>query len=220
MDGRFRGWVSGRDYGFIVPDDGTPDLIVRRADVVDQQIQMGDRVVFRAERTASGLKAVTVRLLPTRAPLQSSPDSDPEGELLSDDVEDLDGETVDRQLLVEISRWKREAKSEDNDRYFWHVREVDQIARGEKYFVIGRKGSGKTAICEYFNRQQRHDVFAEKLSFKNFPFNELYSHNNLRFTPPNQYITIWKYLIYSTVCRLLLRNEAVDGELRRICLFP
>src|ERR1700680_1492638 len=86
--------------------------------------------------------------------------------LTSDDLEELESTRVSGKLLEEISSWKREAKSEDNDRYFWHVREVDHIARGDKYFVIGRKGSGKTAICEYFNRQRQFNVFAEKLSFK------------------------------------------------------
>ncbi|MBI5430741.1 MAG: hypothetical protein HY938_09845 [Nitrosomonadales bacterium] len=113
-------------------------------------------------------------------------------------------------LIQEIATWKREGKAEDNDRYFWHVKEVDQIARGDKYFVIGRKGAGKTALCEYFNRQKKYDVFAEKLSFKNFPFNELYSKKNQKYTAPNEYITLWKFLIYSTICRLMLKNEAVD----------
>lgn len=132
----------------------------------------------------------------------------------SDDIEELDTERVEQALLGEIARWKREAKAEDNDRYFWYVREVDQIVQGEKYFVIGRKGAGKTAICEFFDRKHGYNVFAEKLSFKNFPFNELYSQKNLKYTPPNQFISIWKYLIYSTICRLMLKNEAINGDIR------
>jgi hypothetical protein len=127
----------------------------------------------------------------------------------------IDGSRVADATLEEISRWKREAKAEDNDRYFYHVSETDQISRGDKYFVIGRKGSGKTAICEYFNGLSRFDTFVEKLSFKNFPFNELYEKPNAKYTPPNQFITIWKYLIYSTVCRLMIKNEAVDADVRR-----
>ena len=132
----------------------------------------------------------------------------------NDEIEEVDTSSVSRDLLREISKWKREAKAENNDQYFWSVKEVAQIQTGEKYFVIGRKGSGKTAICEHFNQLRQHDVFSEKLSFKNFPFNELYSHKNQKFTTPNQYITLWKYLIYSSVCRLMLKNEAVDSKLR------
>lgn len=131
-----------------------------------------------------------------------------------DEIEELDTTKVSKALLSEIATWKREAKAENNDQYFWHVREVDQIAKGNKYFVIGRKGSGKTAICEYFNRRAEYNVFAEKLSFKNFPFNELYTQKNQKYTAPNEFISIWKYLIYSTICRLMIKNESVDSEVR------
>jgi hypothetical protein len=137
-----------------------------------------------------------------------------EPNIASEDIEELDTTEVDSKLLAELASWKREARAEDNDRYFWHVSEVDQIKRGNKYFVIGRKGAGKTAICEHFNCQHAYNVFAEKLSFKNFPFNELYLQKNTKYTPPNQFISIWKYLIYSTVCRLMLKNEAVDVSIR------
>ncbi|NVZ95049.1 hypothetical protein HX821_11615 [Pseudomonas sp. B6001] len=133
----------------------------------------------------------------------------------SEEIEDLTTGVIDKKLLTEISTWKREAKSENNDRYFYHVKEVDQIAKGDKYFIIGRKGSGKTAISEFFNRQSKYNVFSEKLSFKNFPFNELYSRNNKKYTAPNEFISIWKYLIYSTICRLMLKNQSIDPEIRK-----
>lgn len=134
--------------------------------------------------------------------------------MTSDEIEELDTSKVNSKLIEEISKWKREAKAEDNDRYFWHVREVGQISQGDKYFVIGRKGSGKTALCEYFSGIKKYDVFSEKLSFKNFPFNELYAQKNQKYTAANEYITIWKYLIYSTICRLMLKNEDVEIEIR------
>jgi hypothetical protein len=143
-----------------------------------------------------------------------------EKSMLGQEVSPLDSSTVDLNVLREVASWKREARSEDNDRYFWHVNEVDQVTRGDRYFVIGRKGSGKTAICEYFSRITSPDTFAVRLSFKNFPFNDLYSRPNQQYTNPNQFITIWKYVIYSSVCRLMIKNEAVDsrtrGELEKI----
>lgn len=59
-----------------------------------------------------------------------------------------------------------------------------------------------------------HQVFAQTLSFRNYPFNDLYSLSHDSFTPPNQYITLWKYLIYSTVAKLMLKNEAIDIGIR------
>lgn len=119
------------------------------------------------------------------------------------------------QVLYEIAnKWQLEAKLEDNLKYFYDTDELEAILNGNKFYVIGRKGTGKSAISEHILKTCRHDVFAEKLSFKNFPFNELYNHSNDSYTPPNQYITIWKYLIYSFICRQMINNFSIDSTIR------
>lgn len=234
IEGVFRGWFPDKRYGFITPADGSPDVFLHMSAVPNAtELLSGTRIAFRVEIGAKGRHATEVTILGSAAEQlidtgslssRSRPATSDEqnalvllqdDDLLSEDIEELDTTNVRLGLLDEIACWKREAKAEDNDRYFWHVREADEIAQGHKYFIIGRKGSGKTAICEYFTRQRKFDVFAEKLSFKNFPFNDLYSHKNPHFTSPNQFITIWKYLIYSTICRLMLRNHALEEPLRQ-----
>ncbi|MBC9935064.1 P-loop ATPase, Sll1717 family [Chitinophaga qingshengii] len=132
-------------------------------------------------------------------------------------------------LLKEIAdTWKLEAKQENNIRYFFHIDESKKVLSGERFYVIGRKGSGKSAISEYIlnlpkvDIEKGYNIFTEKLSFKNFPFNELYSLGNDKYTQPNQYITIWKYIIYSCICRLVVKNESIDSEVRKVLekLYP
>jgi len=122
-------------------------------------------------------------------------------------------------LLEEIENWKLEAKLEDSVRYFYHTRVVDQILKGQKAYVIGRKGTGKTAISEHLVASSG-GYFTQKLTFKNFPFNNLYKLKDKGFTPPNQYITLWKYVIYSSACRLMVEDQSVDpltrGRLEKI----
>lgn len=77
-------------------------------------------------------------------------------------------------LLHEVSNWKVEAKLEDTERYFFHTDIVDKIVSGSKSFVIGRKGSGKTAIAEHLTKNISYSRFSKKLSFKHFPFQDLY----------------------------------------------
>lgn len=120
-------------------------------------------------------------------------------------------------LIKEIANnWKLEAKSEDVGRYFFHMSEVETILAGTKNYIIGRKGTGKTALSEFILGKGRNSngIFCEKLSFKNFPFNDLYELSNSKYTPPNQYITLWKYLIYSVICRLMLRNNYINCQVR------
>jgi ABC-type oligopeptide transport system ATPase subunit len=131
-------------------------------------------------------------------------------------------------LLKEISEnWKVEAKQENNSRYFFHIEESNRILNGERFYVIGRKGCGKSAIGEYIlglnkTDSQNYNIFSEKLSFKSFPFNELYALDNAKYTRPNQYITIWKYIIYSSICRLMAQNQSIDIEARKVLekLYP
>lgn len=118
-------------------------------------------------------------------------------------------------LIQEVaSKWKLEAKIEEG-KYFYHLQEVNAIMDDQKCYVIGRKGTGKTAICNHIVNTRAFNVFAERLSFKNFPFNALYTLTNAKYTYPNQYITLWKYLIYSTVCKLMAENENIDAMVRK-----
>lgn len=119
--------------------------------------------------------------------------------------------------------WKLEAKQEDA-KYFYFVNEADDILSGKKNMVIGRKGEGKTAIAQYIYNQSSYDVFTEKMTFKNFPFNILYSLADNHYTKPNQYISIWKYLIYTAICKQMIsnNNNNIDSKVveQLVKLFP
>ena len=64
----------------------------------------------------------------------------------------------------EISKWKLEAKLEDTDRYFYVTPEVESILEGEKSYVIGRKGTGKTAIASYLKKNNGYNHFSIHLT--------------------------------------------------------
>ena len=115
---------------------------------------------------------------------------------------------MSRQVLEEIATWKLDAKYDDNARYFYYKKEANLIEDDQKWFIIGRKGNGKSALSEYLYRTSSPDVFTVKLSFKNFPFNLLYSLNDGSYTAPNQYISLWKFLIYSSVCKLIAHSPS------------
>ena len=114
-----------------------------------------------------------------------------------------------------------EAKQEDT-KYFYFVNEAKEIISGQKNIVIGRKGEGKTAIAQYIYNHNKHDMFTEKMTFKNFPFNIIYKLSDSNFTKPNQYISIWKYLIYTTICKKMIANENINTDIKKQLLkvFP
>ncbi|VTT05594.1 P-loop ATPase, Sll1717 family [Streptococcus oralis] len=119
------------------------------------------------------------------------------------------------------SEWKIEAKDEDV-KYFYHTEETTQVLNGEKSMIIGRKGEGKTAIATFIHKNVGAGSHAEKLSFKNFPFNFIYSYTDNRFSKPSQYTTFWKYLIYASICKQMIGDSKVDSKFRNNLekLFP
>lgn len=117
--------------------------------------------------------------------------------------------------LKEIASWQLEAADEDNKRYFYQLSGVTSLQEGEKSYVLGRKGSGKTAVAEHISGLKDYNVFVRSLSFKNFPFNELYKLDDSSYTSPSQYTTIWKYIIYSAICGMMADNSSVDSEISR-----
>ena len=112
-----------------------------------------------------------------------------------------------------VQGWNVEAKLEDS-KYFFMYKEVHAILNNRKCYVIGRKGAGKSAICNYITNIKEYNVFSSKLSFKAFPFNSIYGLDDDSFQHPNQYITIWKYIIYSNVLKLMVKNHSVDSLIR------
>lgn len=112
-----------------------------------------------------------------------------------------------------INGWKLDAKLED-PKYFYSFKEVGLILQNKKCYVIGRKGSGKSAICQHIISTKQYDTFSCKLSFKQFPFNVLYGLNDNHYTGSNQYITIWKFIIYSYVLKLMSSNNGIDNTIK------
>lgn len=124
--------------------------------------------------------------------------------------------------LLQIENWKLEAKLDDVERYFYKTDVVGDLVVGNRAYVIGRKGTGKTAIAQYLETLRSWDTFCIKLTFKNFPFNLLYNESDDAYAPPNQYITIWKFLILVSVLRLVKDDQAVSEDVRTSIakLFP
>ena len=125
------------------------------------------------------------------------------------------GHEIDlHQFLEEVANWSTDPRSEDTPRYFYRTEDMRHIESGRKPIVTGRKGTGKTAISEFITTRMDPRLFTRLLSFKNFPFNELYALSDAAYPPPNQFITLWKLIIYSELAQLLRDNQSIDPLVR------
>jgi cold shock CspA family protein len=218
-----------RGYGNIARQNG-PDVFVHRDNVTTTPpvLLEGDPVAFDVVARPNGLHAKNViklivevsstELRPVAVVAQSPllhGTSIPKLEAKLQEYKRTTAPQPTKSILEEVANWKLEAKLEDNRRYFYNTADVSLLNSGAKCFIVGRKGSGKTAIREHLTQLKAPKRYSEKLTFKNFPFNELYSHANNRYTAPNQYITLWKWIIYCHIAKQMIRNDAIDGSVRQ-----
>lgn len=113
-----------------------------------------------------------------------------------------------------------EAKGDEKlGEYFVEVPEYKKILTGQYRYIIGRKGTGKTAICESIRLRADSlpTTFATKLSLKNFPLNTLTAMKDSSFTHKSQFVPVWSFLIVVEISRLVLKDNgsgpswAVEG---------
>lgn len=97
--------------------------------------------------------------------------------------------------------------------YFIDFGYWDEIIARDKFFVIGRKGTGKSAIYKWIEIQcQNRGALVSNLSFNNFPFEKFLSLSDDDFALPYQYQSIWRNIILSELARLIVidQSNAID----------
>ncbi|MDR2526214.1 MAG: hypothetical protein LBC83_08580 [Oscillospiraceae bacterium] len=94
--------------------------------------------------------------------------------------------------------------------YFLDEDYWDTIIQSDKYFVIGRKGTGKSAIYRFLEHEARSKgYFVSNQDFGNFPFEKLLQLTDDTFGKPNQYQSIWLNIILNS---FVAQVAALDEE--------
>jgi energy-coupling factor transporter ATP-binding protein EcfA2 len=113
-------------------------------------------------------------------------------------------------LLQKIGNFG-DGSAEDDDAvlsYFLKTDAVDNIERGESYVVIGRKGSGKTALVKYFS-VARNDYVSESPSLRDYPWTLHSTRKNLGASDIESYVSSWRYLIAVKANSVILQSKGV-----------
>ena len=73
--------------------------------------------------------------------------------------------------------------------------------------VIGRKGSGKTAIFRKIIRTRDHNVFAFGHTFADYPWHHHHLQGGLGVPEEQRFVHSWRYLILLTLAKILLNQD-------------
>lgn len=104
-----------------------------------------------------------------------------------------------------------DVSAEDDDAvlsYFLKTEAVDRIESGDCYAVIGRKGSGKTALTKYFSKPQK-DYVTTSPSLRDYPWNLHAKRKNLGASAIESYVSSWRYLIAVKANSIILEQRNV-----------
>lgn len=100
------------------------------------------------------------------------------------------------------------------EQYFLDDNYWKRVVEEKTYFVIGRKGTGKSSIYRMiaeFGTTQGYIV--ENKDFGDFPFERLLNLDDLNFPKPNQYQTIWKNIVLNVFAKAISDNPLDDDYL-------
>lgn len=104
-----------------------------------------------------------------------------------------------------------DAKGDINlSKYFFEFSKFEKIENGSCRYIIGRKGTGKTAIIEKMQQSISADPlsFYSTLTLKDFPLRDLKDLRDKSYQDKSQFVPIWQFLIYTEIAKLVLQDES------------
>lgn len=77
----------------------------------------------------------------------------------------------------------------------------------ERFLVLGKKGSGKTAIFRKFISLREHDIFPFGHTFTDYPWHHHDKQAAIGVPPEERYVHSWRYLILLTASKIILNQD-------------
>tara|TARA_R110002111_G_scaffold200080_1_gene265483 strand:- start:6784 stop:8232 length:1449 start_codon:yes stop_codon:yes gene_type:complete len=99
-------------------------------------------------------------------------------------------------------------------KYFVKIPEYDGIKNGDYRYIIGRKGTGKTAIIEQIANEAASDYnsFAKYLSLRSFPIQTIRELKDRTLGNKSQFVPIWTFLVLTEIAKLIIQDNKIENS--------
>jgi hypothetical protein len=86
--------------------------------------------------------------------------------------------------------------------YFVTTDIIDRLVTGKSHVILGRKGSGKTAVVRFLSESPSYKAFSKALKLKSYPWNVHATRRDSGASDVESYVASWRYLISVEVAQV------------------
>lgn len=111
--------------------------------------------------------------------------------------------------FADIDWGEDEAKNDESlDHYFVEFPGYKNILKGKKRFIIGRKGTGKSAILQKIRLQSIADPasYHTDISLRDFPLGDFKALGDRSLQDKSKYVSAWKFLLMTEIANLVVTD--------------
>ena len=112
----------------------------------------------------------------------------------------------------DINWGEDEAKNDESlGQYFVEFPGYDDILKGKKRFIVGRKGTGKSAILQKLRLDSSASAtsFYADISLRDFPLGDFRSLGERGQQDKAKYVSVWKFLLLLELANLLIQDNSI-----------
>lgn len=110
--------------------------------------------------------------------------------------------------------WGEDEAKNDNSlaHYFVEFPGYNNILKGKKRYVIGRKGTGKSAILQKIRLKSISDSFSyhTDISLRDFPLSDFKALGDRSLQDKAKYVSAWKFLLLTEIANLVVNDPCTE----------
>lgn len=118
--------------------------------------------------------------------------------------------------------WGEDEAKNDNflGQYFVEFPGFNKVLKGEKRYIIGRKGTGKSAILQRIRIKADSDstFFHTDISLRDFPLTDFRALGDRSLQDKSKYVSAWEFLLLTEIANLVIQDNSIEDNIGLECL--